>query len=290
MLSIAKSWISLQVTTKIFRNIIREKNMTNKKVKVQVNSDLLNKSHAIGAKDNESKDAYANRLLQEEIFLLESASKNKKAKVIKKTVTDQITDSVTQAVPDPHVNPMITDSITQANLKWINDQITDSVTQLFGSIKRSITHSFERVRYISKLVPFFWRNYWWDHSTLDEFLVLELRRRSKYFKSLGLSVDALKCANEMDKVADGIEVFLSSSLENEFSSKWENKYPGFFNTKWESLLTPNSNIYESFSDENENVALSKTFAKEYTKVTQKQYKIRRDALLLFAKNSEKWWD
>lgn len=213
----------------------------------------------------------------------------KPAKAIPTSVNSQITDSVTQSAFPTAVNDQITDAITQAAsiIKGLKDfpnngQITDSVTQLIRGIKNSFTRFFAKLSYVTKWIPHLWNNYWWDHSTLDAMLMYELRYRANRFRDFGMCEGADAIAEEMDLVADALDDCLSSKLENEFTTDWEAKHPGFFKKTFEELAGK--------KQDKKDEALSKLFVKEYTAVVDKQYKLRREALMLLAEKSENWWD
>lgn len=170
--------------------------------------------------------------------------------------------------------------------KQIDNQIVHSVVEFFGSIKRSIVRTLERVRYISKLFPLLWNNYWWDFSTLDALLLFELRYRANRFRHFGMCESAEKHAEQMDAVADSLESFLLGEIESKFTTEWEAQHPGFFKMNWEKL----ENGMYKLSETGRDVKLTKAFAKQYAKATAAQHKARQNALKLFAEKSENWWD
>lgn len=199
------------------------------------------------------------------------------------------TEKPAKAIPDSK-NTQITDAITQAQVEFIkglkdfpnNGQITDSVTQLIRSIKNSFTRFFANLFYVAKWIPHLWNNYWWDYSTLDAMLVYELRYRANCFRNFGMCEGANIHANQMDDVADALDDYLSSKLENEFTKDWEAKHPGFFKKAFEELAGK--------KQDKKDEVLSKLFVKEYATAVDMQYKLRREALMLLAEKSENWWD
>lgn len=195
------------------------------------------------------------------------------------------TEKPAKTIPEVE-SVQITDAATQVELvkglKNISDNPADGITKIIRNTKNSFTRFFAKLSYVAKWIPHLWNNYWWDYSTLDAMLMYELRYRANRFRNFGMCEGADTIAKEMDLVADALDDCLSSKLENEFTKDWEAKHPEFFKKTFEELTGK--------KQDKKDEALSKLFVKEYTATVDKQYKLRREALMLLAEKSENWWD